>query len=115
MEVFILQPLTGKELEYIQDVIENGHLYIAMPPLYKIECLAAAAQSPNIAVQQICKQLLTQHQQHYQGLFTLLQQHSPIAPKTVQEATQMEQMQQAQTTTLQNQQMFNQQHNPGFQ
>mgnify|MGYP003418593533 CR=1 FL=1 len=108
MEVFILQPLTGKELEYIADSMSNEDLLIK-------QCLAAAAQSPNIAVQQICKQLLTQHQQHYQGLFTLLQQHSPIAPKTVQEATQMEQMQQAQTTTLQNQQMFNQQHNPGFQ
>lgn len=90
MEVFILQPLTSKELEYIADCMSNEDLLIK-------QCLATAAQSPNMAVQQICKQLLTHHQQHYQGLFNLLQQHSPIAPKTVQEATQMEQMQQAKT------------------
>lgn len=87
---FILQPLTGKELEYIADSMSNEDLLIK-------QCLVGASQSQNTAVQQICKQLLTQHQQHYQELYTLLQQHSSVAPKTIEEATQMEQMQQAKT------------------
>lgn len=84
-------------MEYIVDSMSNEDLLIK-------QCVAAAAQSPNLAVQQICGQLLTRHQQHYQGLLTLLQHHTAIAPKTVQEATQMEQMQQAQTA--QNQQIL---------
>lgn len=81
------------------------------------QCLVASAQSPTVAVQQLCNQLLTQHKEHYQGLLTLLQQHTSVAPKTVEEATQMEQMQQAQATQNQTQQMHanSQQPNQGFQ
>ncbi|WP_052343521.1 hypothetical protein [Bacillus massiliigorillae] len=97
-----MKPLTGKELEYIVDCMSNEDLLIK-------QCVAAAAQTPTPAVKQICEQLLLQHKQHYQGLLTLLQQHSSIAPKTVEEATAMEQKQQAQTAQQQTQQIIAQQ------
>lgn len=104
-----MKPLTGKELEYIVDCMSNEDLLIK-------QCVAAAAQTPTTAVKQICEQLLMQHKQHYQGLLTLLQQHSTLAPKTVEEATAMEQKQQAQTVQHQNQQFLAQQQaNQGFQ
>lgn len=97
-------------MEYIVDSMSNEDLLMK-------QCVSAGAQSQNVAVQQICKELIMQHKMHYQGLLTLLQQHTGIAPKTVQEATQMEQMQQAQAAQNQNQQHFTnqQQANQGFQ
>ncbi|WP_019240254.1 MULTISPECIES: hypothetical protein [Bacillus] len=105
-----MKPLTAKEVEYIVDSMSNEDLLIK-------QCVSAAAQSKNIAVQQICVQLLVQHKKHYQDLLTLLQQHTAIAPKTVQEANQMEQMQKLQTAQNQNQQIMAklQQANQGFQ
>lgn len=97
-----MKPLTAKELEYIADSLSNEDLLIK-------QCVAAAAQTPTPAVKQICQQLLMQHKQHYQGLLALLQQHSTIAPKTVEEATAMEQKQQVQTAQQQNQQIMSQQ------
>lgn len=92
-----MKPLTAKELEYIVDSMSNEDLLIK-------QCLAAAAQSTNVAVQQICGQFIAEHTQHYQALLTLLQQHTGVAPKSVQEANQMEQVQQAQAQAAQNQQ-----------
>ncbi|MGM9988161.1 MAG: hypothetical protein ACI35O_13165 [Bacillaceae bacterium] len=91
-----MKPLTAKELEYIVDSMSNEDLLIK-------QCVVAAAQSSNPGVKQICQELLGQHKQHYQTLLSLLQQHTSIAPKTPQEATQMEQQQQAQTAQNQNQ------------
>ncbi|MGM9926088.1 MAG: hypothetical protein ACI35R_17720 [Bacillus sp. (in: firmicutes)] len=106
-----MEPLTAKELEYIADSMSNEDLLIK-------QCVATIAHTQNIAVKQICQQLIGQHSQHYQGLLTLLQQHTAVAPKTLQEAAQMEQKQKAQTAQQQNQQILaqqNQQANQEFQ
>jgi hypothetical protein len=96
-----LKPLTAKELEYIVDSMSNEDLLTK-------QCVATAVHTSNPAVQQLCQQLVTKHQQHYQDLLTMLQEHTAIAPKTVQEAEQQSQMQ----TMMQQQQ---QQQNQGSQ
>ncbi|MFS0781097.1 hypothetical protein [Bacillus sp. 1P06AnD] len=99
-----MKPLTAKELEYIADSMSNEDLLIK-------QCLATLAHSPNQATIQLCGQMLKQHSQHYQGLMALLQQHTSVAPKTPQEATQMAQAEKAQAMQHQSQ-LFSMQQPP---
>lgn len=94
-----MKPLTAKELEYIADSMSNEDLLIK-------QCVSAAAQTNNLQVMQFCKTMIGQHQQHYEALLSMLQQHTSIAPKTLEEASQLEQQaqQQAQAAKIQDQQ-----------
>lgn len=67
------KPLSGKELDYISDCISNEDL------LSK-QCVAAAISSIDPAVQQICKNMLAEHQAHVQTLSQALTQHQSLAP-----------------------------------
>jgi hypothetical protein len=68
-----MQPLTGKELEYISDSIFNEDLLIK-------QLAATAGATQNQAVQQICIQQIQSHTQHMSALTQLMQQHQSYAP-----------------------------------
>lgn len=94
-----MKPLTGKEAAYLADAMANEDLLIK-------QCIAAS-QSQNPAVQLMCKELIIKHQEHYGMLLNLMEQHTSIAPSTLQQAEQM----------IQNphMQQMNQQQNQGVQ
>ncbi|MDG0808739.1 hypothetical protein [Cohnella rhizosphaerae] len=69
----MLQPITGKELEYIADSMSNEDLLIK-------QCAAAAASCSNQQIKQVLDHQAQVHTQHYQTLMSLLQQHQPLAP-----------------------------------
>jgi hypothetical protein len=68
-----MQPLTTKELEYIVDSMSNEDLLTK-------QCVAVLASTQNQAVKQACQTLVNNHQQHYQQLMNVMQQHQNIAP-----------------------------------
>lgn len=68
-----MQPLTGKELDYIADSISNEDLLIK-------QLAATAGTTQNPAVQQICIQQIQSHAHHMNALVQLLQQHQSYAP-----------------------------------
>ncbi|MDF2653067.1 MAG: hypothetical protein K0Q73_8872 [Paenibacillus sp.] len=69
----MLQPLTGKEMEYLVDSMSNEDLMMK-------QCTVAAVSSQNTAIQQLCSQMVNMHRQNYESLMTCLQQHVSIAP-----------------------------------
>lgn len=69
-----MQPLTGKELEYLADCMSNEDLLAK-------QSMVALTHVQNQAVQAHFKQVVKQHQQHYQELLTILKNHVNIAPK----------------------------------
>ncbi|UQZ35745.1 hypothetical protein C2I18_20775 [Paenibacillus sp. PK3_47] len=73
MQSIQMQPLTGKELQYIADSISNEDLLIK-----QLAATAGSAQSQ--AVQQICIQQIHSHTHHMSALIQLLQQHQSYAP-----------------------------------
>lgn len=68
-----MQPLTAKELEYIADSMSNEDLLIK-------QCVAAATSVQNPSLRQTAMQMAQRHQQHYNYLYSVLQQHSQLAP-----------------------------------
>ncbi|MBU8878501.1 hypothetical protein BGM26_05795 [Bacillus sp. FJAT-29790] len=70
-------PLTAKEMEYIVDSMSNEDLLTK-------QCVSTGTQSMNVQVKTLCNQLINQHQQHYQDLMALLQQHQTMAPQQPQ-------------------------------
>ncbi|WP_349293048.1 spore coat protein [Cytobacillus spongiae] len=85
-----MQPLTGKELEYIVDSMSNEDLLVK-------QCVSAGVQAQTPGAKDFCKELVGKHQQHYQTLLQLLQQHTSIAPTDLQQANQMQGNQQQHT------------------
>ncbi|WEK56279.1 MAG: hypothetical protein P0Y55_03835 [Candidatus Cohnella colombiensis] len=69
----MVQPMTAKELEYIADSMSNEDLLIK-------QCTVASHTMTNPALQQLCSQVISVHQQHYSTLLNAIQQHQQVAP-----------------------------------
>ncbi|RXI96274.1 hypothetical protein DS745_21305 [Anaerobacillus alkaliphilus] len=72
-----MQPLTTKELEYIVDSMSNEDLLIK-------QCVAIIGSTQNQNVKQVCQTMVNQHQQHYQQLMNVMQQHQSMGTSQTQ-------------------------------
>lgn len=77
-----MKPLTFKEMEYIVDSMSNEDLLVK-------QCITTASHSQNTQVQNLCRQFVSKHQQHYQTLLGVLQQHNSLAPNAGPESQWM--------------------------
>ncbi|MBD2848443.1 hypothetical protein IDH44_24945 [Paenibacillus sp. IB182496] len=69
----MMQPVTGKELEYVVDSMSNEDLLMK-------QCAVAAVSATNPALRAMCASMQQVHEQHYQALVSKLEQHQQMAP-----------------------------------
>ncbi|WP_219836611.1 hypothetical protein [Paenibacillus sp. R14(2021)] len=70
--------MTAKELEYIADSMSNEDLLLK-------QCTVAAATVQNPEIKQTVNQFKDKHNQHYQTLLSMMEQHRTMAPTQPQQ------------------------------